>query len=64
MLRYEDLTNLTLVEEKVEGVIDFIGETKVDGVGNYTADLRPPMYMHGTLMAELCGIELARELYK
>lgn len=76
-LKYEHITNLTTVSKTMNDLLVFVdyelfgGDTVVGGrnnrnnyVVNYTAVVREPKYVHGTLFKEACGIELARKLHE
>jgi len=60
-LMYEHVLNLNLVKQAMKKVIEFVGENSVYDV-NYTQVLRLPSYVHGTLVKEVCGKEMARKL--
>jgi len=63
VLRYEELTDPSVAETAMKGVVDFIGEINRFDV-NYTHVVKVPTYTQGTLFRDLCGIDMAREVYE
>ncbi len=61
ILRYEELTDPGIVRDKILGVVDFIGE-KSRGEADYSI-VRKPDYVQGTLMRDICGMEIARVIH-
>lgn len=77
IVRYEHITNLTTVASIMEDVVEFVGNNHSNKnnlqlnhnwrektiIPNFTAVIRVPDYIPGTLFKEICGVEAARRLY-
>eukprot|EP00594_Rhizosolenia_setigera_P003278 CAMPEP_0178939974 /NCGR_PEP_ID=MMETSP0789-20121207/527_1 /TAXON_ID=3005 /ORGANISM="Rhizosolenia setigera, Strain CCMP 1694" /LENGTH=282 /DNA_ID=CAMNT_0020618913 /DNA_START=241 /DNA_END=1085 /DNA_ORIENTATION=- len=63
ILHYEDMTSLSRVKDEFHSVLNFIGEKSRFAV-NYTAAVREPEYVQGTLFRDACGIDKARSLHE
>merc|ERR1712194_184514 len=61
ILKYEHLTDAEVAREKMTEVIHFVGgEMKFDL--EYDRIIKPPSYVQGTLVKEICGAEVARRI--